>query len=91
VEIIRNKKLINPIIDWSTNEIWSYIRESKIEVCSLYSQGFKRLGCIMCPMKDRLGMLRDAKRYPRYKKLYIRAFHECLKNRINKGLPTTWR
>ena len=50
------KHYLHPIIDWSTNDVWSYIRANEIDYCCLYNEGFKRLGCILCPMT------RDVKR-----------------------------
>jgi len=44
------KKYLNVIIDWTTTDIWEYIRSKKISYCSLYDEGFKRLGCVLCPM-----------------------------------------
>ena len=57
--------VINPIIDWSTDEIWEYIRSHNLKYCSLYDEGFKRLGCVMCPQKGGARMKHDAIRWPR--------------------------
>lgn len=46
----RNKTSVNPIIDWSDNDVWSFIHAEKIPYCDLYNQGSTRLGCIGCPM-----------------------------------------
>ena len=46
----KSKRYFHPIIDWSTSEVWEYIRERELPYCELYDQGFKRLGCILCPM-----------------------------------------
>jgi len=46
----KTKQFLNVIIDWSTDDVWGYIRENQIEYCKLYDEGFKRLGCILCPM-----------------------------------------
>jgi len=46
----RSKRYLHPIIDWSTDEIWRYIRGEKIPYCRLYDEGFSRLGCVLCPM-----------------------------------------
>jgi len=45
-----SKRYLNLIIDWSTDDVWSYIRYRNIKVCSLYAEGFTRLGCVLCPM-----------------------------------------
>ena len=45
-----SKKYLNPIIDWPTAAVWEYVRERGLRYCSLYDEGFKRLGCVLCPM-----------------------------------------
>lgn len=42
--------------------------------CSLYDEGYKRLGCIGCPMSGSEGMARDFKRWPKYEALWRRGF-----------------
>ena len=48
--VIRSKHILNPIIDWETHHVWDYIKKHKLKYCELYDKGFKRLGCIGCPM-----------------------------------------
>jgi len=86
----QNKTVINPIIDWSNNDVWSFIREQKMEYCSLYDEGFKRLGCVGCPMGGTKGMEKDFERWPYFKRLYIKAFKKMLENRLKDDLLTKW-
>lgn len=44
------KTLINPIVDWDDDEVWEFIHKYNIPYCKLYDEGYKRLGCIGCPM-----------------------------------------
>ena len=44
------KWFVNPIVDWTDTEVWDYIEVNKLETCSLYREGFERLGCVLCPM-----------------------------------------
>ena len=44
------KRFVHPIIDWSTADVWAYIHDRKLPYCSLYDEGFDRLGCVLCPM-----------------------------------------
>lgn len=82
---IKRKTTINPIVDWTDEDVWEFIKEvAKVPYCELYDQGFSRLGCIGCPLQGREGMLRDFERYPGYKKLYIRAFDQMIKNHLGK-------
>jgi phosphoadenosine phosphosulfate reductase len=48
--IKKKKYILNPIIDWSDDEVWEYIRENKLPYNPLYDRGHKRVGCIGCPM-----------------------------------------
>jgi len=43
---------LNPIIDWSTDEVWTYIFTRKLKTHPLYAQGFRRIGCVNCPLTD---------------------------------------
>ena len=80
----RNTVFVHPIIDWSDEDIWHYIRKKQISYCHLYDEGFKRLGCIMCPMQGTKGMLRDAERWPKYYRAYLRAFRKMLEIKKQK-------
>jgi len=46
----KEKRFLNVIIDWTSTDVWNYLRQRKISYCSLYDEGFKRLGCVLCPM-----------------------------------------
>ena len=80
---------INPIIDWSDAEVWEFIREYKIPYCSLYDKGYKRLGCIGCPMSTH--QEQELERYPKYKNLYLLAFDKMLQQMDDKQQITTWK
>ena len=73
--------LINPIIDWTTDEVWEFIKEYDIPYCCLYDEGFTRLGCIGCPMGSVKQRMMEFERYPKYKNLYLIAFQKMIENR----------
>ena len=81
----KGKQYIHPIIDWLTAEVWEYIRTYHVPYCRLYDEGFKRLGCIMCPYKNQAAMRRDAKRWPAYAKAYEKAFQRMVDKRRADG------
>lgn len=90
----KNKMLVNPILDWSDDEVWEYIKTQKLRYCELYDQGFNRLGCIGCPIGTIGGRKKEFERWPKYKDAYIRAFDRMLKERIVRGKqkePTKWK
>lgn len=78
--------VLNPIIDWEDGDVWEFIRTYNIPYCGLYDQGYKRLGCIGCPMNTTAAA--ELKRYPKYKAAYIRAFERMLK--LRDPAKTTW-
>ncbi len=77
---------VHPIIDWEDRDVWEYTKARKISYCSLYDEGFRRLGCILCPMQTRGGKKRDMKRWPKYKDAYIRAFDRMIEIRKEQGM-----
>lgn len=91
----RHKTNVNPIIDWEDRDVWDFIKANGIEYCSLYNEGFHRLGCIGCPMASQHRRELDFLRWPKYRDAYIRAFDKMLQLRIerNKKDPSrpVWR
>lgn len=88
----RHKTTVNPIIDWADRDVWDFIRAEKIPYCSLYDEGFMRLGCIGCPMATRNGREREFLRWPKYKANYLKAFERMLAERQRRGkLDGSWR
>lgn len=81
----KNKMVVNPIVDWTHRDIWEYIHTEKVPVCRLYECGYKRVGCIGCPMVGKK-RYREFADFPAYKKLYIHAFERMIKVRKQKGL-----
>jgi phosphoadenosine phosphosulfate reductase len=39
---------INPLVDWSYDEVWNYIRENNLPVNRLHKQGYPSIGCAPC-------------------------------------------
>lgn len=80
------QRILNPIIDWTDGDVWEFIKYYNIPYCSLYDKGFKRLGCVGCPMSGRRKEVLD--RYPKIKKAYLHAFKRMNKERKKEGLQT---
>jgi len=69
----KHRVYINPIIDWSDQDVWEYIKTNNLKYCNLYDEGFKRLGCIGCPMAGTTRR-KEFDRWPRYEQKYRKAF-----------------
>lgn len=75
----KGKYILNPVIDWTLEEVWCFIHQYVQDYCSLYDCGFHRLGCIGCPMASVRQRKWELERYPKYKQAYLRAFDRMLK------------
>ena len=76
----KNMVTINPIVDWQDEDVWQYIKDNNMAYCLLYDEGFRRLGCIMCPLAGKEGMLKEAKRWPKHYNAYLRVFNKMIAN-----------
>lgn len=85
----KRKRILHPIIDWTSDDIWEFIRRENIPYCSLYDEGFKRLGCIGCPMTGADGMNKSFGRWPKYKAAYLRAMQRAIEKRLREGKGTS--
>lgn len=61
------------IKDWSEQDVWQYIRERNLPYCKLYDEGFKRIGCVLCPFENSAKAQRDLQRWPQIADYYRRA------------------
>lgn len=88
---LKGKRVVNPIVDWQAADIWDYVGAEKIPMNPLYCEGFRRVGCVGCPMAPKSRAMAFA-RYPRIKAAYIRAFDRMLTARAAKGkMQGTWK
>lgn len=87
---LKGKRVVNPIIDWTDNEVLDYAAIEKIPMNPLYCEGFHRVGCVGCPMASKNRIMEFA-RYPRIKAAYIRAFDRMLEERRKRSLPSRWQ
>lgn len=79
-----SKTLLNPIVDWGDDDVWEFLNGVvKVPHCELYDQGYKRLGCIGCPMNNNKEA--ELERYPAYKHHYMRAFARMIEERKRRG------
>ncbi len=76
----KTKIFVHPIIDWTNNEVWEFIKQENIPYCSLYDLKkpngkpmFKRLGCVLCPMATPSQTLLEMEMFPKLTEVWKRA------------------
>lgn len=66
--------LISPIIHWTERDVWEFLNAVvRVPHCSLYDEGWHRIGCIGCPMSSHKQKMLENARYPHVKRGWIRA------------------
>ena len=66
--------LISPIIFWTEKDVWEFLNDVvRVPHCSLYDEGWHRIGCIGCPMSSHRQKMIENKRYPHIKRGWIKA------------------
>ena len=83
----KGKRFVNPIIDWSDADIWQYIRERQLPYCSLYDEGYKRLGCVLCPFVH--DTKRAIARWPKISNNWKAAAYRYWQKRRDSDKPLT--
>jgi phosphoadenosine phosphosulfate reductase len=86
--IARGKVNINPIVDWSDEEVWEFIEKYRVPYCELYDQGYTRLGCIGCPMNTNREA--ELKKYQHIRNKYLKAFEKMIEERKASGKRVDW-
>lgn len=82
IDIFNKKQTIyKPIFTWLEWEIWEYIESNGIPYCSLYDEGFNRLGCVVCPFVNGKKLQINKERWP---KIYA-AFEKAMRKLWDKG------
>ena len=66
--------LISPIIYWTEQDVWEFLNDVvKVPHCSLYDEGWHRIGCIGCPMSSHKQKMLENERYPHVRRSWIKA------------------
>ena len=86
------KSFVHPIIHWTTAEVWEYIHVRRLAYCSLYDEGWDRIGCLFCPNRPVAARVAEMQRYPRYEAAFRKAFRRLYANRMqsNPAAVTRW-
>lgn len=82
---LKGKRVVNPIVDWKTDDVLEYIESEHITMNPLYGCGFSRVGCIGCPMAGKSGREAEFAMFPKFKAAYIRSFDRMMEERKRRG------
>ena len=82
---MKGKRIVNPIVDWTTRDVLDFCSENKVRLCPLYANGWRRVGCVGCPMAGTSVRYNEFAQYPTYKKAYIAAFDRMIEERNRRG------
>lgn len=74
------KGLYAPIIKYTNADVWNFIRNNEIEYSSLYDNGFKRIGCIFCPLASRKIKQHERLLFPRFEYAYKKSIQFLIDN-----------
>lgn len=82
--------MVNPIVDWTDDDVWEFLRHYGCRSNPLYDCGFKRIGCIGCPMASK-HRYTGFRLYPKYKNNYIKSFDRMITERKRRNLDLVWQ
>lgn len=84
----KDKIVINPIIAWTEDDVWYFLNEVvKVKHCELYDRGWRRIGCLFCPMAGQKEILRQGAAYPKYRDLMMRTIKRLRENGYMNEYP----
>jgi len=75
--------LLHPIINWRDEDVWAYIHGRGLPYCSLYDEGYRRLGCVLCPMTRNTEQ--QIQRFPWAVKIWRAVSKACFETRQQRG------
>lgn len=79
------RREVYPIRLWTQDNVWTFIRQQKIAYCSLYDEGFERLGCVGCPLSTPAHRKAEFARWPHFEKQWRNAFDLVVSERERLG------
>jgi phosphoadenosine phosphosulfate reductase len=87
----KNTHWLLPVLNWSNSDVWQYIAEYGLKTCSLYREGFTRIGCVLCPFHGKEESEFELKKFPKIANLWRLAADRYVKKRIERGTPMKYK
>lgn len=82
----KTKIFVRPILKFSDYDVWQYIKENNLPYCHLYDEGFRRLGCVLCPFSRQIE--RELEYFPKTAELWKRACDRIVQQRKDNDYKT---
>lgn len=79
--------IVCPIVYWTEQDVWNFIKVRNVPYCDLYDKGYKRLGCIACPMTSVKNIKRELAAYPKFDAALRKAFNDMWEQWHDKTMP----
>jgi len=90
-QVLDNGFGLLPILHWTDRDVWKFIDDEGLKYCSLYDEGFSRIGCVGCPMGSSKQRMAQFRRWPAFGRAWrasIFRWYEMHKGKLNnKGKP----
>jgi phosphoadenosine phosphosulfate reductase len=81
----KNDTVVSPIYEWSDSDVWDYLNGGGYSHNPMYDMGYRRVGCVGCPLATYRQKMKGFADFPTFKKHYIDAFQEMLEIQKQKG------
>lgn len=77
---------VQPILDWTSADVWDYIRGRGLKYNPVYDMGYHRVGCILCPYARSKTREKMAIDFPGLERYWRKICHDLYYQRIaDKG------
>lgn len=81
----KDRLIVNPIIEWTSQDVWDFLDYMDLPHCELYDRGYTRVGCLFCPMASRRSLHMMERDYPKYRAAFIRLIGRIREKRRSSG------
>jgi phosphoadenosine phosphosulfate reductase len=70
------RAILAPIAYWTEKDVWDFIHGENIPYCSLYDEGWSRLGCVGCPINP-ANQAKEFERWPKFEEMWKEGARRC--------------
>lgn len=87
-----DKIVINPIIEWSESDVWYFLNEVvHAKYCELYDRGWRRIGCLFCPMASKKEIVKQGGGVPEIQSPYYPYHSQATRKRLHEQIQEPYR